>query len=245
MGGIAMLAFGVFMLLYGRADDWFHVVGSLIISGLSLLIGGGLAFYGLRPFRLRIGPEGLTVRLPGVNRLVPWAEIDAIILDQPLPVFVGRKTPSPLLLLVPSSRSTLDRPLTHRSPLDDRPCLVLLDLEVVRQSTSAVAAGLARFGGTRFTDFRQVTRQRFDSPDFTIGLHGYAPARVDHLIKRGQAALISDVLLERYGAKAVIDQAREDLPIASRGYDREQVDAFLEELSAALARWDEDKREAG
>ncbi|MFE9693618.1 hypothetical protein [Micromonospora sp. NPDC005806] len=243
--GIGMLAFGVFVPLYSRADDAFPSIAALITGALFLSIGGVLSFYGLRPFRLHIGPEGLTVRQPGLNRLVPWAEIDAIILDQPLPVLAGRKAPSPLLLLVPSSASTLDRPLTHRSPVDDRPCLVLLDLDFIRQPASKVAAALARFGGSRFTDFRHLTRQRFDSPGFTLVPYGYDPARVDRLIKRGQAALTSDVVMARYGAKADIERAPKALPVVAHGYDREQVDAFLEELSAALARWDEDKREAG
>lgn len=245
VGGIVLLAFGVFMLLCGRTDSVFRAIGAMIIGGLSLLMGGVLAFYGLRPFRFHIGTEGLTVRLPGIDRLVPWAEIDAIVLDQPLPVLTGRKTPSPVLLLVPASGSTLDRPLTHRSPVDDRPCVVLLELHDVRESPDEVVAALARFGGSRFTDHRQLIRQRFDSPDFTVVLRGYDPARVNPLIRQGQEALISDVMLQRLGAKAEIERARKSLPTAMHGYDRVQVDAFLDDLSAALARWDDDKRAAG
>ncbi|MGW3809169.1 DivIVA domain-containing protein [Micromonospora sp. NPDC005113] len=42
-----------------------------------------------------------------------------------------------------------------------------------------------------------------------------------------------------------IERARGSLPAAMHGYDRAQVDAFLDDLSDALARWDDDKREAG
>ncbi|MFJ8577226.1 DivIVA domain-containing protein [Micromonospora sp. NPDC093277] len=217
----------------------------MVLGAFGLLMGGTLAFTGVRPFRFHIGTEGLTVRQPGLNRRVPWTEIDALILDQPLPTLAGNKAPSAVLLLVPASGSTVDRPLTHRSPVDDRPCFVLLELNDVREPSSEVAAALANYGGSRFTDFRQLTRQRFDSPDFTIGLRGYDPAQVNRLIKEGQEALASDVMLKRLGAKAEIERARKSLPAAMRGYDRMQVDAFLDELSGALARWDEEKRDAG
>ncbi|MGW3604381.1 DivIVA domain-containing protein [Micromonospora sp. NPDC005161] len=129
--------------------------------------------------------------------------------------------------------------------MDDRPCLVLLELQDVREAPDEVAAALARFGGSRFTDFRQLIRQHFDSPDFTMVLRGYDPASVNHLIRQGQEALISDVMLKRFGAKAEIERARETLPAAMHGYDHAQVDAFLDDLSDALARWDDDKRDAG
>ena len=69
--------------------------------GLSLLLGGGLVAIGLRPFRFHIGVQGLTLRLAGINRLVPWAAIDAIVIEQPEP---GRssRNPAPRLLLVPA-----------------------------------------------------------------------------------------------------------------------------------------------
>lgn len=240
-----MFAFGVFLLLCGRTDNAFRAVLTSIFGALGLLMGGVLASYGLRPFRFHIGAEGLAIRQSGLNRLVPWAEIDALILDQPLPTLAGNKVPSAVLLLVPASGSALDRPLTHRSPVDDRPCFVLLELNDVRESPDEVAAALARYGGNRFTDFRELTRRRFDSPDFAIGLRGYDPARVDRLIRQGQEALASDRMLKRLGAKAEIELARKSLPAVMRGYDRAQVDAFLDEMSTALARWDEEKRDAG
>ncbi|MFU8851499.1 DivIVA domain-containing protein [Micromonospora sp. SL1-18] len=244
IGGTAFLAFGVVMLLCSRTDSALRAV-FFGFGAFGLLRGGVLAFNGVRPFRFHIGAEGLTVRQPGLNRLVPWAEIDALILDQPLPSPAGNKVPSAVLLLVPASGSTLDRPLTQRSPVDDRPCFVLLGLNDVGESPNEVAAALARYGDSRFTDFRELTRQRFDSPDFTIGLRGYDPARVDRLIRQGQEALASDVKEKRLGAKAEIEQARKSLPAAMRGYNTAQVDAFLDDLSAALARWDDEKQDAG
>ncbi|MER7330031.1 MULTISPECIES: hypothetical protein [unclassified Micromonospora] len=239
VAGIVFLAFGV-LLLCAAAGSSSPSIVTWLLGGIAALMGGAFVVGELKPFRFHIGADGLTLRLAGLNRLVPWAEIDSIILDEPIPTPGGKKSASPSLLLVPAAGSTIDHPRTGRSPLDGRDALVLLDLDNVRQSADEVAAALARFGGGRFTDVRQLRRDRFDSPDFTIALRGYDPARVDELIRRGQDALISGVTSQRYAAKAELDKARATLPVAMRGYYTGQVDAFLEELSAALARWDDE-----
>ncbi|MEU7994030.1 hypothetical protein AB0B83_01635 [Micromonospora sp. NPDC049060] len=232
-----LLAIGVLVLLGGSAASSSPSVGALLFGGITALLGGVFVVSELKPFRFLIGPEGLTLRVAGLNRLVPWAEIDAIVLDESVPSPGGSKPASPSLLLVPAAGSTIDRPLTARSPVDERASLTLLDLDRVRQPADEVAAALARFGGGRFTDVRRLRRERFDSPNFAIGLRGYDPARVDELIRRGQDALISGRTLQRYQVKAELDEARTDLPRATRGYDCGQVDALLEELSAVLATW--------
>ncbi|MGC4761401.1 hypothetical protein ACLQ20_00895 [Micromonospora sp. DT46] len=237
VASVLFLSLGVLVLLCGGAGGSSPSIGALVVGGLAALLGGVFVVSELKPFRFLIGAEGLTLRVAGLNRLVPWAEIDAIILDEPGPSLGGSKPTSPSLLLVPAAGSTIDRPLMGRSPIDDRVGLALLDLGDVRQSADEVAAALARFGGDRFTDVRRLRRERFDSPDFTIGLRGYDPARVDELIRRGQDALISGRTLQRYQVKAELDEARAALPRATRGYDSTQVDALLEELSAALATW--------
>ncbi|QGN50503.1 hypothetical protein ACN26Y_02515 [Micromonospora sp. WMMD558] len=130
-----------------------------ILGGLGLVISGAIAVRELRPFRFHIGAEGLTLRVSGVNRLVSWAEIDAIILDVPVPAAGHDKPASPTLLLVPAG-STIDRPLDGTSPLDGRRALVLLGLNRVREPADEVATALARFAGGRFTDARQLRRAR-------------------------------------------------------------------------------------
>ncbi|MFG3710196.1 hypothetical protein [Micromonospora sp. NPDC047730] len=239
VAGIVFLAFGVLVLLCAAGSSS-PSVGAWLFGGIVALMGGAFAVSELKPFRFHIGADGLTLRLAGLDRLVPWAEIDSIILDEPVPTPGGKKSTSPSLMLVPATGSTIDRPRTGRSPVDGRTALVLLDLDDVRQSADEVAAALARFGGSRFTDVRKLRRERFDSPDFTISLRGYDPARVDELIRRGQDALISGVTSQRYAAKAELDKARAALPVAMRGYYTGQVDAFLEELSATLAQWDDE-----
>ena len=232
--GTFSLVVGVFLLVYGRTDSPIRLIGVVVFAGISLLAGGALVVNALKPFRFHIGAEGLTLRLPRINRLVRWDEIGAIILDQPGPRSRGSGTQAPQLLLVPADGSDLSIPSTHRSPLDDRACLVLLQLNHVKESPEQVAETLARFGGSRSTDVRQLRRARISSPDFTVALRGYDRSRVDELVRRGQDALISDRALQRE-VKAEIENARGTLPIALRGYDREQVDSFLSALSAELA----------
>lgn len=181
--------------------------------------------------------ERLTLRLNGIKRLVLWDEIEAIVLDQPRPDLHGNRPPAPHLLLLPANGFDLGAPLTHRDPTGGRACLVLLELDAVKDSPEQVAEALARFGGSRFVDARQLRRDRFSSPDFTVTLRGYDMDRVDELIRRGQDALISGRVLERHEVKAEIEKACGTLPIVLREYDCGQVDSFLEELSAELASW--------
>ncbi|GIJ19783.1 hypothetical protein [Micromonospora lutea] len=92
-----------------------------IIGLIALLLGGGIVFAERRPFTFKIGPNGLAARVAGFNRAVPWAEIDAIILDQQVPTIEVKKSISSCLLLVPAAGSTIDGPFKGQSPLDGRP----------------------------------------------------------------------------------------------------------------------------
>ncbi|MEV1146221.1 hypothetical protein [Micromonospora sp. NPDC049799] len=231
MFAILFAVVGVLVVLCGGGS-----VGAWVLGGLALVIGGAMVVSALKPFRFHIGEDGLTLRAAGLDRLVSWAEIEAIVLDEPVPTIGRNKPTSPRLLLVPAG-STIDRPLDGKSPLDGRAGLVLLELDDIREPVDEVAEALARFAGGRFTNMRQLRRQRFDTPDFTVSLRGYEPARVDELIRRAQDALVSGNALQRQGTRAELDAAREALPIALRGYFTRQVDEFLEELSAELARW--------
>ncbi|MGN9808187.1 hypothetical protein ACTMSW_02350 [Micromonospora sp. BQ11] len=229
--GILFAVVGVLVVLCGGGS-----VGAWILGGLALVMSGTVVVNELKPFRFHIGADGLTLRTAGLNRLVSWAEIDAIVLDEPVPTIGRSKPTSPTLLLVPAG-STIDRPLDGKSSVDGRSGLVLLELDDVREPVDEVAAALVRFAGDRFTNMRQLRRARGDTPDFPVGLRGYEPARVDDLIRQAQDALVSGNTAQRHGARAKLDTARRKLPIAMRGYAVGQVDDFLEGLSAELARW--------
>ncbi|WFE44774.1 DivIVA domain-containing protein [Verrucosispora sp. WMMD1129] len=231
--GVLLLAFGVSLLLGSPG------MGASVFAGAALLTGGWITARSLRPFRFRIGPDGLDLRVAGLNRLVPWAEIDTIVLGQPArAAAAGPATPS--LLLVPGVGSTIDRPLVGRSPVDDRPALVLLSLADVRESADEVAAELNRISGGRFTDARQDRAELREGqpgvvsePVFDTALRGYEKRMVDDLVRRGLDALASGTAAQRQAVRAELDGRT--LEVALRGYDMGQVDAYLERLSAALA----------
>ncbi len=205
-----------------------------ILSGVVLVTVGVVVVDRLKPFRFHIGADGLDLRVAGLNRLVPWAEIDAIVLDQPAPTAGGN---SPSLLLVPATTSTIDRPLSDRSPVDGRAGLVLIDLDRVQQPADEVAAALARFGGSRFVDLRQ---HRHDEPSFEVALRGYDKRQVDDLVQRCEDALASGRASQRHEVKAELDRARGTIEVALRGYNCAQVDRYLDRMSAALASWDDE-----
>ncbi|GAB3849972.1 hypothetical protein GCM10029963_35430 [Micromonospora andamanensis] len=231
--GVLLLAFGLSLLLGSPG------MGTSALAGAALLTGGWITARSLRPFRFRIGPDGLDLRVARLNRLVSWAEIGAIVLDQPARA-AGATPPTPSLLLVPGVGSTIDRPLTGRSPVDGRPALVLLDLADVRESADEVAAELTRVSGGRFTDARQGRAESRQGepevvaePVFDTALRGYEKRMVDDLVLRGLDVLASGTAAQRQEVSAELDPTT--LTVALRGYDMGQVDAFLERLAAALA----------
>ena len=103
--GLAIFAVGVAPLLYLTPSSTVRWV--LVL--LWLPAAGVFGAYQLRPFRFRIGTDGLDLRVAGLNRLVAWAEIDMVVLDQPLPSG-GRKQRAASVLLVPTTASTQTRP---------------------------------------------------------------------------------------------------------------------------------------
>ncbi|WBB47448.1 hypothetical protein O3597_20190 [Verrucosispora sp. WMMA2044] len=234
-----LLVLGLFLFVTGAlvlgCIEGLTVFG-WIFGFMTLLTGGGMVLAHRQPFKFHIGPNGLVVQVTGFSRAVPWAEVDAIILDPQVPT-VGEKHPiSTFLLLVPAAGSTIGGPFDGRSPLDGRPALVLFDLVDVRQPVKEVAAVLARFAGSRFTDVRQLHRARFDSPQFTMRPEGYEPARVNQLIQIGQDVLLLEQSVVRSEAKTMFDRARAELPTSELGYDRAEVDSMLDELSSLIAR---------
>ncbi|MDG4805564.1 hypothetical protein O7634_02170 [Micromonospora sp. WMMD1120] len=204
-----------------------------IIAVGAIALGAVALVSALRPFRFRIDPEGLTIRRPGLRRVVPWAEIDALVLDEP-PRRDGRPSP-PRLLLVPAP-GVLMEPVTARHPLDGRPALELLVLDQVREQPEQVADVLTRHAGDRFVDLPALRRATFADPNLPAGLRGYQMDRVDQIIRRGQDALVSGDPQARRAARGEIERAcSAGLPVARRGYGRPQTDTVLNALVAALA----------
>ncbi|MEO3745111.1 hypothetical protein [Plantactinospora sp. B5E13] len=222
--GLLVLAASVPGLVVALANG---ANGLLVTAVLGLLLGG-LLVGTHRTFEIWIGDDGLALRLRGINRLVAWDEVAAVILD---PATSAATAGRARLLLVPADPTGFELPSTEHDPVADRPCLVLLDLAAVRQSADQVAAALTRTAGSRFTDLRQQTSA---APSFTVALRGYDLERVDTLIQRGHAALAGGDESRRRQVAAEITEALPEIPVALRGYDRDQADAYLRDLAARL-----------
>lgn len=222
--GLLVLAASVPGLVVALANG---ANGLLVTAVLGLLLGG-LLVGTHRTFQIRIADDGLALRLRGINRLVAWDELAAIILD---PGASTANTGGVRLLLVPADPAGFDLPSAEHDPIADRPCLVLLDLAAVRESPDEVAAVLTRAAGSRFTDLRQQTPA---TPNFTVALRGYDLSVVDKLVRRGQAALAGGDESRRRQVADEIAAALPGIPIALRGYDRDQADSYLRELAARL-----------
>ncbi|MEU4553007.1 hypothetical protein EV382_3659 [Micromonospora violae] len=220
---------GALLLVYpsdGALLRTIIAVGAIALGVVALLSA-------LRPFRFGIGADGLTVRRPGLRRDIRWAEVGALVLDEP-PRRDGHPEP-PRLLLVPAPGVTIE-PATARHPLDGRPAIELLVLDQVREQPEQVSAALTRYAGDRFVDLLAQRRAAFDPPDLPVGLRGYQMDRVDRLIRRGQDALLSGDPSARQAARGEIERASAaGLPLAQRGYHPLQADTVLDALVAALA----------
>ncbi|MFI7246596.1 hypothetical protein [Micromonospora chalcea] len=224
--GLTVFGAGVFPLLYLTSASTVR----WILLGLWLVSAGVFVAYQLRPFRFRIGADGLDLRAAGLNRLVAWAEIDAVVLDQPLPS-AGRKQKAASVLLVPATAATIDRRLTGRSPVDGRPALVLLDLDQVQQPADEVAAALARFGAGRFADVRQQAPERPDDPGAP---DMEALTLLADLTPRVQKALDSGDASQRQAVKTELDAALARLSEAPGGGDQPRLAALLKVMSDTL-----------
>ncbi|MBM0278359.1 hypothetical protein [Micromonospora tarensis] len=222
LGGVVLLA----LPRDGALLRTIIAVGAIALGAVALVSA-------LRPFRFGIGAEGLTIRRPGLRRVIRWAEVDALVLDEP-PRRDGRPEP-PRLLLVPAPGVPME-PVTARHPLDGRPAVELLVLDQVREQPEQVAAALTRHAGERFVDLPALRRAAFADPELPAGLRGYQMDRVDQIIRRGQNALVSGDPRTRQAARGEIERAcAAGLPVAQRGYGRPQTDTVLDALVTALA----------
>ncbi|WP_328652638.1 hypothetical protein OG598_00990 [Micromonospora sp. NBC_00330] len=219
---------GVLLLVYpsdGALLRTIIAVGAIALGAVALVSA-------MRPFRFGIHADGLTIRRPGLRRDVRWAEVDALVLDEP-PRRDGHPEP-PRLLLVPVPGVTIE--LTARHPLDGRPAVELLVLDQVREQPEQVSAALTQYAGGRFVDLLALRRAAFEAPEIPVGLRGYQMDRVDRLIRRGQDALMSGDASARQAARGEIERATTaGLPIAQRGYSTFQTDTVLDALVTALA----------
>jgi hypothetical protein len=147
---------GAPILLWASQNGWelrilFFPVGSgaLFVFGVLCLIAGVLSLLSrLMPFEFAIDESGLRLRrVAGINRSLPWAAVDAVILEPPA-------TPKgkPVLVLVPAEGADLGRRADYANKLDGRPSVSLISLDSLRESQDDIARALSTYGGPRFTD---------------------------------------------------------------------------------------------
>jgi len=73
-----------------------------------------------------------------------------------------------------------------------------------------------------------------DRQGFTVVLRGYDVGAVDQLMRAGQEALMQQDPVKAAQASAAIAAFRASPVVKLRGYDREQVDAYLARITAEL-----------
>jgi DivIVA domain-containing protein len=243
VGGVTLLVVVALVLLCLPIDGPVSAVLAVVLGVGGAVAGGVLIFRAARPFQFRIGPDGLTLRGKGGTRMVPWADVEAVILDQPAPG-PGNDRPSPRLLLAAAAGADIGLPMTASSPAYDGGCAVLLGLDDVVESPDQVAEALTRYAGHRFVNALTSSADGPAGPDFTFVLRGYDPAAVDEVIRAGRAALSSPPGDQRrVTAAGKIRDA--GFPTVLRGYDRWQVDEFLDGLAAELSASASDQDDSG
>jgi hypothetical protein len=152
--GSALLAGGAAALIFALVDESDLLA---VIAGLVMVVGAFAIFESTRPYRFVIGPDGLDLRRPGIDRRIPWSEIDAVILDvtaDPAGRTLGdRRLKRPQFFLVPADDADdCGLPLRPQCPVDDRPCALLLDTWDVREKPDDIAAAFAAHAAERFQD---------------------------------------------------------------------------------------------
>lgn len=125
-----------------------RVVGMLVLAtGLVCVAKRG--YFALR-VPIVVDETGLRLCLTSIRRFVPWSSISAVIL-QPYPGSISGKG-KPRLVLVPADATALGVPTRYRNTVDGRPSILLLSLNVMRESEQQVVATFTAFAGMKFLD---------------------------------------------------------------------------------------------
>ena len=236
VGGVVCAFIGLGMVLVGLVAGSASGLCFGIFGALFVVCGVVIVRQEREPFRFGIGAEGLMLGVAGIDRLVPWTAIEALVLDRPLPKLHDSGTRSgPYLVLVAAEGSDLVSGWPERTLSDGRRGRLVLELDDVRQSREQVAEMLRIYGGDRFTDALRERQSRIDGHEFSVVVQGYDAAVVDGLVRQAAVALGSGEYLKRIGARARIENA--SIPVVDRGYDRQQVEDALRAIAEQLAEF--------
>ncbi|SNT44530.1 hypothetical protein [Actinacidiphila glaucinigra] len=146
VAGVGLAAMAAWFVAEGRPDHLTDLAFPVLACALCMLLGV-VQFARLRkPFRLVVDDFGVTT----YDGALSWAQIEAIALRYPEPVYGedGTSYPAPLLTLRPVAGVTLPRkPDPTR---DGRLRYTLLDTDKLDQGISELTDALAYYGGERF-----------------------------------------------------------------------------------------------
>jgi hypothetical protein len=136
--------------------------GALLVVGLIMVLGAlaGLART-FRPAPITLDESGLRLRVAGIDRSVPWASIDALILE---PYQGTLESGAPRLLLVPTADADLGTAAEYQNKVDGRPSIILLPLDSLRASQDQVIQALTTYAGQRFINGISDSAVETESP---------------------------------------------------------------------------------
>ncbi|MFC4022008.1 hypothetical protein ACFOW4_29290 [Micromonospora sp. GCM10011542] len=141
-------------------------VGSaaLLVVGLIMALGALASLASsFRPAPITLDGSGVRLRVAGLDRSVPWASIDALILEPYQGTLDGAGAPR--LLLVPSADADLGAVAEYQNRVDGRSSIILLSLDSLRASPDHVVQVLARYAGQRFVNGLSGSAAATRSPD--------------------------------------------------------------------------------
>ncbi|MFW5419934.1 hypothetical protein J0910_25255 [Nocardiopsis sp. CNT-189] len=148
--GIGLPAAGLGGLGTVLLAGWFLAGGEpplpLFLAPVALAAGMAAVVYGMRPFRLRIDANGITIRNPpeGLDAFVPWTHIAAVTVERG----PGEaEEAAPCVLLWPAPGADLGAEPGFRR--DGRPAYLLGRTGEIAGPEARILTAVAEFGGRR------------------------------------------------------------------------------------------------
>jgi hypothetical protein len=120
---------------------WYAVGALITVVGVYALRSS------LRPFRIRIDDDTITVRAAGLNAVVPWDAVGAITIER---LSYLPRSASPYLVLWPADDIDFGCRPSYRK--GDRVGFLLVELDDLHEPVADVVGALQRFAGPRFAE---------------------------------------------------------------------------------------------
>ncbi|MEV1321234.1 hypothetical protein AB0J14_34750 [Micromonospora arborensis] len=152
---IAFFLLGGLLTMWASQNGWELRVlivpvgsGPLFVFGLVSCLGAlALVASAFRPTPIVIDEAGLRLRVAGINRCVPWASIDAVLLERPVSTTGGGV---PRLVLVPATGVDVGVAAEYANKVDGRLSIILAGLDSLRASQDEVVRAFERYADGRF-----------------------------------------------------------------------------------------------